>query len=101
MSTLYGNRLALQKTIGFNEELAADEVFTLITWKQQPDPHWFGANIPGDLQSVEVLKTILNSDTVVMNYKFYEGKKLALNADPPYQSERIKFILDQKPSVMP
>ena len=101
MSTLYGNQLALQKAIGFNEHVLADEVFTLITWKQQPDAHWFGANIPGDLLSIEVLETTVNSDTVVINYQLYEGKNLELNADPLHRSERIKFILDLKPSVMP
>jgi len=101
MSTLYGNQLALQKAIGFNEDVLADEVFTLVTWKQQPDAHWFGANIPGDLLSVEVLESTLNNDTVVINYLLYEGKNLALNTDPLHRSERIKFILDKKPSVMP
>ena len=101
MSTLYGNQLALQKAIGFNKEVAKGEVFTLITWKQQPDAHWFGANIPGDLQSVEVLETTLSRSAVVINYKLYEGKNLALNKDSLHRSERIKFILDLKPSVMP
>ena len=101
MSTLYGNELALQKAIGFNEEVLAGEVFTLITWKQQPDAHWFGANIPGSLQSVEVLETTLSRNEVVINYNLYEGRNLARNTDSLHRSERIKFILDQKPSVMP
>jgi len=101
MSTLYGNPLALQKAIDFNEEVVAGEIFILVNWKQQPDAHWFGANIPGDLQSVEVIETILNSDKVVINYKLYEGKNLVLNTTTPHQSERIRFIMDQKPSIMP
>lgn len=101
MSTLYGNQLALQKAIGFNKEMVAGEVFTLITWKQQADAHWFGANIPGDLQSVEVLETTLSRNAAVINYKLYEGKNLALNTDSLHRTERIKFILVQKPSVMP
>lgn len=101
MSTLYGNPLALQKAIGFNKEKVPGEIFTLITWKQQADPHWFGANIPGDLQSVEVLETTLSRNALVINYKLYEGKNLALNTDSLHRTERIKFILVQKPSVMP
>lgn len=101
MSTLYGNQLALQKAIGFNKEFVSGELFTLVTWKQQPDKHWFGANIPGDLQSVEVLKTTSNGATVVLNYQRYEGKTLVLNSDTLYNSERIKFMLNHKPSVMP
>ena len=101
MSTLYGNSLALQKAIAFNKELMGGELFTLVTWKQQPDAHWFGANIPGDLQSVEVVKTNSNGATVVINYQRYEGKTLLLNSDTLYKGERIKFMLDQRPSVMP
>jgi hypothetical protein len=101
MSTLYGNQLALQKAIGFNKEMVAGEVFTLVTWKQQADAHWFGANIPGDLQSVEVLETTLSRNEAVINYKLYEGKNLALNTDSLHRTERIKFILVQRPSVMP
>ena len=57
MSTLYGNHWHCKKAKDLNKALVGGESFTLVTWKQQPDEHWFGANIPGDLQSVEVLKT--------------------------------------------
>jgi hypothetical protein len=100
-STLYGNPLALQAAIRYNKNLAGGELFTLVTWKQQPDEHWFGANIPGDLQSVEILKTKLNGASVVTDYQRYEGKILALNTDTMYNNERIKFMLDQRASVMP
>ncbi len=53
------------------------------------------------LQSVEVIETILDSDKVVIDYKLYEGKNLVLNTTTPHQSERIRFIMDQKPSIMP
>jgi hypothetical protein len=101
MSTLYGNPLALKSATGLNKALAGGEAFTLVTWKQQPDEHWFGANIPGDLQSVEILKTISNGDTVAINYQRYEGKAFAQNSDTLMKNKRIKFILDQRPSVMP
>jgi hypothetical protein len=101
MSTLYGNALALKKSMDLNKALAGSELFTLVTWKQQPDEHWFGANIPGDLQSVEVLKISPDGVDIVKNYQRYEGKEFVLNSDTLYKSERIKFILDQRPSVMP
>jgi hypothetical protein len=101
MSTLYGNTLALQKAINTNEELVAGELFTLVTWKQQPDAHWFGANIPGDLQSVEVVKTNSNGNAVAIDYQRYEGNNLVLNSDTLHKSQRIKFMIDQRPSVMP
>ena len=101
MSILYGNELALQKAIGFNKEFVSGEIFTLVTWNQQPDAHWFGASIPGDLQSVEVLKSNSSGAIVNLDYLRYEGKTLILHSDTLNNSKRIKFMLDQKPSVMP
>ena len=101
MSTLYGNEPALQKATSLNQSMVRDALFKLVTWKQQPDEHWFGADIPGDLQSVEILKTAPGGDSVVVNYQRYQGKTFVLNTDTLHQSERIKFILSQRPSVMP
>jgi len=71
----------------------------MVTWGQQDDPRWFGAKIPGDLQSVELIKT--STDTKTINYQKFEGKNLVLKPDTLYQKDRIKFILAQKPSLMP
>jgi hypothetical protein len=101
MSTLYGNALALQQAIDSNKRLIAGELFTLVTWKQQPDQHWFGAKIPCDLLSVEILKTNHIGDTIATNYERYEGKTLVPDSDISRRSERIHFILDERPSVMP
>jgi hypothetical protein len=101
MSTLYGNEPALRKATSLNQSMVRDALFTLVTWKQQPDEHWFGAGIPGDLQSVEILKTAPGGDSVVINYQRYQGKTLVLDTDTLHQSERMKFILSQRPSVMP
>ncbi len=100
MSTLYGNPLALKTAISGTNTVAG-EVLALVTWKQQADVHWFGANIPGNLQSVEMIKTNSNGALAPIDYKRYEGKTLTLNADTMHQAERIRFIFNQKPSVMP
>jgi hypothetical protein len=101
MSTLYGNPLALKAATGLNKALEGGEAFTLVTWKQQPDEHWFGASIPGELETVEVLKTISDGSAIAINYERYEGRALARNPDTLRNNERIKFILGQQPSVMP
>jgi hypothetical protein len=101
MSTLYGNELALQKSKDLNDSLVGGESFTLVTWKQQPDEHWFGADIPGDLQTVEILKASHGGADMVINYQRYEGKEFMLNPDTTYNNERIKFILTQRAAVMP
>ncbi len=102
MSVLYGNDLALQTASDSIKEITAGEIFTLVTWQQQPDDHWFGANIPGEPQSVELLKTTASLDgPPIVHYQRFEGKNLVLVTDTLHQQERIKFIFDQKPSIMP
>ena len=98
-STLYGNDAALKSAIDGNKTAADNELFTLVTWKQQDDDHWFGAKIPSDVESVEVIKTAVSGNNI--NYECLEGKGLALKADTLGQGERIAYILGQKPSVMP
>lgn len=100
-STLYGNDLALKAAIEGNKIIAGNEIFTLVTWKQQDDDHWFGAKIPSDVESVEVVKTASSGNTVAVNYQQLNGKALDLKTDTSDQAERIKYILGQKPSVLP
>jgi hypothetical protein len=100
-STLYGNDQALKSAIDGNKTVVANEVFTLVTWTQQEDDHWFGAKIPSDVESVEVIKTVPSGNSVAVNYEQLEGKQLALKTDTIGQAERIKYILGQKPSVLP
>jgi hypothetical protein len=97
MSTLYGNESAL-KAAGTGAATAG-EVFALVTWKQQTDDHWFGAKIPANLLSVEYVKTGETGNPV--SYQKFTGKNLVLSADTSNSQARIKYISDQKPSVMP
>jgi hypothetical protein len=97
MSTLYGNELARANAISGVKLQPAGETFALITWKKQADEHWFGANIPGDLQSVEMVKTTIAGAT----YQCYEGHYLVLSSDTAQNQQRIKYIFEQQPSVMP
>jgi hypothetical protein len=101
MSTLYGNKQALANAIAGNDDVKAGEEFALITWKQQDDDRWFGAKIPGDLQSVETIKAIANGSRVTVSYKCFDGKALIANTDTIKNAERIKYIFAQQPSVMP
>jgi len=97
MSTLYANPVALQNAIkGLRTPLPGEE-FALITWKWQADDHWFGANIPGELQSLEMV----NTKVAAVSYKKYEGKALALSSDTLNSKERISYILSRQPSIMP
>ena len=99
MSTLYGNELALKAAGSGTDTITTGEVFALVTWKQQADDHWFGAKIPADLLSVEYVKTGGGSNRI--SYQKFEGKNLVLSMDTANNQVRIKYIVDQKPSVMP
>lgn len=97
MSTLYANTLALQNAIKGLKIHMPGEAFALVTWKRQADDHWFGANIPGELQSLE----LVNTTRTAVSYKKHEGKTLTLNVDTTGSKQRINYILSQRPSVMP
>jgi heme-binding protein/cytochrome P460 len=102
MSTLYANDEALHAVMTGAKETPAGAVLALVTWKQQEDKHWFGANIPGDLQSVELVKANRSdAHTASLIYQRYDGKDLILNPDTLQNQVRINYMLSQRPSVMP
>ena len=102
MSTLYGNDLALKTAISGSTSYPPGENLTLVTWKQQDDDRWFGAKIPGELLSVEIIKTIHSSiGSIATNYQRFTGKELIADTDTAHQQDRIIYIFSQKPSVMP
>lgn len=57
MSTLYANDIAYQyaRTRG-DSNYPAQAQLALVTWNQQSDAHWFGANTPAQVKSVELVK---------------------------------------------
>jgi FtsP/CotA-like multicopper oxidase with cupredoxin domain len=101
MSTLYGNEKAFA-ALSINAQPGISRAsFTLVTWHQQDDPHWFGARIPGDLVSVETVKASSTSPDVAPEYQIFSGKELVSLADTTGRADRIRFILSQKASVLP
>lgn len=101
MSTLYGNDNALN-ALKADSGIRTNEVLAFVTWKQKEDEHWFGARIPGDLQSLELIKTTKDdSGNDQITYQRFEGSKLTLRKDTIGNAQSIKYIFEQKPSVMP
>ncbi|PTQ96621.1 hypothetical protein C8P68_104106 [Mucilaginibacter yixingensis] len=99
MSLLYGDaaaELALKSAIPAQ---ATNFSFTLVTWQQQDDAHWFGARIPGDLISVEKLAKKGADASLV--YQKLSGKKLTTVTDTTGTAGRIQFMLSQKVSILP
>lgn len=101
MSTLYGNDIALN-ALKAGSGLQSNEVIALVRWKQKEDEHWFVAKIPGNLQSLELIKTTQDQTEIPkLTYMRYEGNKLTPVKDTTGNAQSIKYILEQKPSVMP
>lgn len=100
-SILFGNEQASHelKTMELTNN---DKKLVLVTWKQGDDPHWFGAKIPGDLLTVEVLQTTTSFENInEVAYKLYQGKELILNTENTSQNDRIVFIKSIKPTIIP
>ena len=102
IATLYGNDLARQTALGGTGNAQPGEVMALLTWQQRADPNWFGARIPGALQSLELLRTgPAGAGHPAVTYQYFTGKNLTLRADTTHQQARIAYLLAQKPAVLP
>ena len=99
MSTLYGNDSAKATAEMRNGVCLPGSVFALITWKQQADKRWIGGNIPGNLVSVEILKT-KDKQQQTRIYNRFNGSDLKADPDTAGQQARVKFILSLKPSII-
>jgi hypothetical protein len=103
MSTLYGNNIAFNHA-GSNgsPQYPVNAVLYMVTWKQVPDPRWFGANIPGNIVSVEIVKFNKNSENKIDPvYSCYTGQLLKLTNNIENYNQRIAFITNEKMSVIP
>ncbi len=101
VSMLYGNKAAKEFSMDSNRR-GGGARWALVTWKRVDDKHWFGANIPGELLSLETVT--MDSPTVapsMAGYARYSGKELAKETDPAPHPERIRYILQMQPAVMP
>lgn len=99
ISVLYGNKSAYEQLKQGRGNLGAGQLLALVTWKEQTDPHWFGANIPGRFLSVEYVRPKDDGKGIV--YQRLLGAGLEADADTSNNSERTAFITKQRPSVMP
>jgi hypothetical protein len=78
MSTLFGNDLAVTHARTSPQmPYPAGAVIAVVTWRQQEDKHWFGARIPGKVQSVEFITANAPINNVPSySYQKYEGDPL-------------------------
>ncbi|SNS85822.1 Haem-binding domain-containing protein [Granulicella rosea] len=96
MSILYASDSPLSQKAGQPVSYPAGAKLLLTTWKQIEDPHWFGARIPGQPVSSELLQ--LGPAGAVASYrKIDEAAKHDVALDAPAQAQRAQFILRLQP----
>lgn len=104
MSTLFGNERAIAhaRTKG-GSDYPPGAMLSLVTWTQQEDPRWFGANIPAQPKSVEFVAVVLSPDgRTTYNYQNFAGSPLGeRSAVQNRVDERIAWLLSQPAAVMP
>lgn len=101
MFTLYGNDIAAAAATataakaGPGAPYPVGAELSLVTWAQREDPHWFGANIPAEVQSVE--KITFTADSKGHIHPVYETSTTAATSP----NGRLDDILHLKASVLP
>jgi hypothetical protein len=105
MSTLYGNSVAtLYARRNAQHDYPAGSVVSLVTWTQREDPRWYGAQIPGQSQSIEFVTVgSLRGGKPFYTYEKYEGTPLAktVEQDSPKPNKREAFLLSLRAAVLP
>lgn len=105
MSTLYGNEPAVRYArTNAEHNYPAGSILSVVTWKQQEDPRWFGARIPATVESVEYVTVKTASDQKPSySYEAYEGAPLRKMPalEGPLPNDRALWLVSQRAAVMP
>jgi hypothetical protein len=100
MSTLYANDIAFDyaKKNG-DSNYPNGAVLYEVNWKQKPDELWFGANVPGEIASVEKITFKQDNSS---EYEVFEGKPLKkIKIDTATVTLRKNVIVSQGMAVSP
>ena len=75
----------------------------IIEWAQRADEHWFGARIPGEVRTVEIVAAgSVEGQPKASSYQEYRGSPpKSIPSAPKTADARIEYILGQRASVMP
>lgn len=102
MSILYGNPGAYQRALLANGKHIAGERYTYVTWKYGTDPVYEGSDINGELLSVEEIEVTLDENgRTEINYLIKKGEPLPVNGKHLKEKERIAYIFEHQPSILP
>ena len=104
MSLLFGNAVAIEhaRTSG-DGSYPPGSVPSLVTWRQQEDPRWFGANIPAQPCTVEFVTDRVAADTrAALDYREFEGVPMRETTIPAeLVKARVAWLLSRRAAVMP
>lgn len=103
MSVLYGNEKAYRAALNGNGQHVSGEKYVYLTWKYIENPKWFGSNISKDLLALESInvKQDEQTDYLIYDYKIEKGNPLPVNGIQLKQGERIAYLFEYKPAVLP
>jgi hypothetical protein len=97
MSTLYGNDVAVKAARG-GQSYSPGAFYSLVTWSQRDDPHWFGGRIPKTLVKVETVEYTAGGE---VHSNVYQGAPLKRISPTDVQADPVKYIAGLKASVLP
>lgn len=104
MFTLFGNDSAVEyaRTSG-GRDYPRSSVLALVTWRQQEDSRWFGARIPAQPKSVEVVTVAASEDGgTTYVYRSFKGVPLKeIQTSEMRANERATYVLSKRAAVMP
>ena len=104
MSTLFGNDIAVQYSRSHADGIyPAGAMLSFMTWNQQDDEAWFGAKMPAETKSMELVTVNTSGDGGgIYGYHRYEGSPLkSVTLAQGQANERIEYIRSQRAAVMP
>jgi hypothetical protein len=105
MSTLFGNDAAVNYArTNAQHDYPNGSALAMVTWTQQEDRRWYGAQIPAGVKSVEFVFVSATADgQPSYSYQKFAGTPLkkSFAQEYPAASDRALELLSQRPAVMP
>lgn len=98
MASLYGNNTAFVYAAHHSDsQYPAGSILYEVTWQQQVDEQWFGANIPKQILSIEKLEYTTAGSAIYTIYKGSPLKKVAATDE----AARMAIITRQRMAASP
>lgn len=100
---MFGNAVAIEYSRTSGSSYPPGSVLSLVTWRQQEDRRWFGANIPAQPSKVEFVTARIAEDTrTTFDCRKFEGvpmRETTITAE--LVKARVAWLLSRHAAVMP